>query len=109
MALIAEGQLEPSEINFVNRKAAERSAGFFSRLSLFWADQHFSVGRFPPLDKVDYIDHAVPLLESRRVYPARPIQLKGYWSAIYAREGDGWKKRMLISNVTPAPAPAQTK
>jgi hypothetical protein len=29
-------------------------------------------GRFPPLDKVDYIDHAVPLLESRRVYPARP-------------------------------------
>jgi predicted nucleotidyltransferase len=72
MALIAEGQLEPSEFNSVNRKAAERSAGFFSRLSLFWADQLFSVGRFPLLDKVDYIDHAVPLLESRRVYPVRP-------------------------------------
>ena len=33
-----------------------------------------------------------------------PIQLKGYWSAINVREGDGWKIRMLTYNVTPAPA-----
>jgi ketosteroid isomerase-like protein len=38
-----------------------------------------------------------------------PIQLKGYWSAIEVREGDAWKHRMLTVNVTPAPAPAQTK
>ena len=38
-----------------------------------------------------------------------PVQEKGYWSAIYAREGDAWKARMLTSNITPAPAaPAQT-
>jgi len=72
MALIAEVPLEASEISSVNREAAERSPSCFSRLSLFWADQDFSVGRFPPLDRVDYIDHAVPVLESRRVYPARP-------------------------------------
>ena len=30
-----------------------------------------------------------------------PIQLKGYWSNIYLREGDAWKTRMGISNVTP--------
>jgi uncharacterized protein (TIGR02246 family) len=33
-----------------------------------------------------------------------PIQLKGYWSAIYNREGDDWKLRMLTTNLTPAPA-----
>jgi uncharacterized protein (TIGR02246 family) len=33
-----------------------------------------------------------------------PIQLKGYWSAIYIREGDDWKLRMLTTNLTPAPA-----
>ena len=33
-----------------------------------------------------------------------PIQLKGYWSAIQVREGDTWKNRMEIWNVTPAPA-----
>jgi ketosteroid isomerase-like protein len=38
-----------------------------------------------------------------------PIQLKGYWAGIEVREGDAWKKRMLIWNLTPAPAPAQTK
>jgi uncharacterized protein (TIGR02246 family) len=32
-----------------------------------------------------------------------PIQSKGYWSAIYVREGNAWKKRMDIYNVTPAP------
>ena len=30
-----------------------------------------------------------------------PTQLKGYWSAIRAREGDAWKTWMEMSNVTP--------
>jgi uncharacterized protein (TIGR02246 family) len=38
-----------------------------------------------------------------------PIQIKGYWSAIDTREGNDWKIRMLTWNITPAPAPAQTK
>jgi ketosteroid isomerase-like protein len=37
-----------------------------------------------------------------------PIPLKGYWSEIYLREGDAWKVRMQIWNITPAP-PAETK
>ena len=39
-----------------------------------------------------------------------PIPLKGYWSEIFVREGDAWKVRMQIWNITPAPAaPAETK
>jgi ketosteroid isomerase-like protein len=33
-----------------------------------------------------------------------PVQIKGYHSSIAVREGGVWKKRMLTSNVTPAPA-----
>jgi hypothetical protein len=39
---------------------------------VFWTDRHFSLGRFPPLDRVDYLDHAVALMERESVQPARP-------------------------------------
>jgi hypothetical protein len=82
LALIAERGLEPSEIDLVKHQATEYSAVHAARLSLFWANQDFSAGRFPPLDRVDYIDHAVPLLESRRMYPTRPTlaQIRFYLS-----------------------------
>jgi hypothetical protein len=35
-------------------------------------NRHFSLGRFPPLDRIDYIDHAVVLAERERVRPVRP-------------------------------------
>jgi hypothetical protein len=31
-----------------------------------------------------------------------PVPLKGYWSEIYVREGDAWKVRMQMWNITPA-------
>jgi ketosteroid isomerase-like protein len=37
-----------------------------------------------------------------------PIQLKGYNAFVDIREGDDWKIRMQIFNVTPAPAPTVT-
>jgi ketosteroid isomerase-like protein len=35
-----------------------------------------------------------------------PVQGKGYHASIAVREGGVWKKRMLINNITPAPAAA---
>jgi len=29
-----------------------------------------------------------------------PLPIKGYWSAIYVREGDDWKVRMAETNTT---------
>jgi uncharacterized protein (TIGR02246 family) len=33
-----------------------------------------------------------------------PVEAKGYYGAIYVREGDTWKKRMETWNLTPPPA-----
>jgi uncharacterized protein (TIGR02246 family) len=33
-----------------------------------------------------------------------PVEQKGYWCLILVREGDAWKTRMQIWNVTPPPA-----
>jgi uncharacterized protein (TIGR02246 family) len=32
-----------------------------------------------------------------------PMPLNGYWSEIYVREGDAWKVRMQMWNITPPP------
>jgi ketosteroid isomerase-like protein len=36
------------------------------------------------------------------------MDVKGYWSAVYVREGDAWKVRMLSYNVNTTPPPAAT-
>ena len=52
------------------------------KLSLFWSDRHFSIGRFPLLDRVDYLDHALSLVERERVQPRRPTlnEIRAYLS-----------------------------
>src|SRR5271165_347840 len=37
-----------------------------------------------------------------------PMQIKGNWGAIFVRERDGWKARVVVIN-GPPPEPAQTK
>jgi hypothetical protein len=52
--------------------AVALSADWGSKVSVFWTDRHFSVGRFPPLDRIDYLDNSITLIERERVRPARP-------------------------------------
>ena len=61
-------------------EAAAESDLFARMLSLFWSDRAFLIGRFPPLDQVDLIDHAVTLRERVRVRPVRPTrqQIRSY-------------------------------
>jgi hypothetical protein len=94
MALIAEEPLASGELDLVRRKVATHSAPLAARLSLFWTDQYFSVGRFPPLDRVDYIDHAVTLRERRHVCPIRPTlaEIRNYLGAEPFRN---WSQQVL--------------
>jgi predicted nucleotidyltransferase len=72
VALIVEAPLAASDLDLVKGRIAERSPELAPRLSLFWADATFSTGRFPPLDRIDYLDHRRPLAERRSVLPMRP-------------------------------------
>jgi predicted nucleotidyltransferase len=83
VALIAESDLEPGELDLMRRDAAGHSAALAARLSLFWTDRGFSLGRFPPLDRIDYLDHGAALIERERVRPARPklAEIRQYLAA----------------------------
>jgi predicted nucleotidyltransferase len=72
IALITEAGLSPETLDRLRSEAASLSAEWGSRLSVFWTDHCFALGRFPPLDRIDYLDHAVVLRERQRVQPVRP-------------------------------------
>jgi predicted nucleotidyltransferase len=72
VALVTEAGLDTAALTRLRDLAAERNATLSKKLSLFWADRAFTVGRMPPLDRVDYLDHAIALTERERVLPLRP-------------------------------------
>jgi predicted nucleotidyltransferase len=72
LALVTEAGLSPQALDRIRTDAAALSADWGAKLSVFWTDRHFTFGRFPPLDRIDYLDRAVVLMERERVQPARP-------------------------------------
>ena len=72
LGVIAETPLTDESLDAMRVEAGAYAPDLAPKLSLFWADRTFSAGRFPPLDRLDYLDHAVPLTERERVRPDRP-------------------------------------
>ena len=73
VAVIAETELTPQSLDTLRRQATAVSADWGPKVSVFWTDRQFGVGRFPPLDRLDYLDRPVVLAERERVIPARPL------------------------------------
>src|SRR5205085_2774674 len=69
MAVVAEDALTSEDLTRMGDRATAFSAELAPKLSLFWTDRQFSVGRFPSLDRVDLIDHGIALIERERVRP----------------------------------------
>jgi hypothetical protein len=72
LALVTVAGLSPQARDGICSEATALSVDWGPKVSLFWTDRHFSVGRFPPLDRIDYLDHAIVLMERDCVRPARP-------------------------------------
>jgi predicted nucleotidyltransferase len=72
VALVIEDDLDTGALTALRGLAAERDGALSQKLSLFWSDRHFTIGRMPPLDRADYLDHAIVLTERERILPARP-------------------------------------
>ena len=59
VALITEFALDATTLTTLRGLAAECDATLSQKLSVFWSDRNFTMGRFPPLDRIDYLDRAV--------------------------------------------------
>jgi hypothetical protein len=72
IALITAAGLSTHELERLRGNAVALSAEWGPKVSIFWTDRNFSLGRFPPLDRVDYLDHALVVMEREPARPARP-------------------------------------
>ncbi|HEX3971104.1 MAG TPA: hypothetical protein VHX19_07260 [Stellaceae bacterium] len=97
VALISADGVTPIEIEAMRQYARKYSPELAAKLSLFWADRGFAKGRFPPLDRLDYLDHAQTVLERERVAPARPTldEVRAY---LRGQPLDSWRDQ--IARVT---------
>jgi len=67
-------------------------------------------GQHSQLNAIDNAVWSVGEFWSTRQSQTGAVFINGYWSAIYVREGDAWKIRMLTLSEHPGPASvAQTK
>jgi predicted nucleotidyltransferase len=72
MALVMDAGVDAATIDAMRHDATLLAPELAAKLSLFWTDRGFVTGRFPLLDRIDYLDHAVALVEREHVAPARP-------------------------------------
>src|SRR5260370_39608330 len=72
LAIITAAGLSQDALDGLKGNAVALSTDWGPKVSVFWADRHFAIGRFPPLDRIDYLDHAVALMEREHLTPPRP-------------------------------------
>jgi predicted nucleotidyltransferase len=72
IALVTASGLSPQAHDRLRSEALALSVDWGSRVSVFWTNRQFSLGRFPPLDRIDYLDYAVVLMERECIRPPRP-------------------------------------
>ena len=72
LAVLTAAGLSQEQFDGLKSAAVAQSEDWGPKVSIFWSDRRFALGRFPPLDRIDYLDHAVALMERERLRPPRP-------------------------------------
>jgi predicted nucleotidyltransferase len=74
IGLILSCQNPPSDMDRMITEAKALDGEYGKKLSVFWGNPQCSWGRLPALDRLDLLDHGVPLLYNRRADFRRPTQ-----------------------------------
>jgi predicted nucleotidyltransferase len=109
VAIVAADPLASADLDALRARAVTISNEHAAKLSIFWTDRTFAVGRFPPLDRIDYLDNAIRLVERESVRPARP-SLADVRAYLRGTPFERWAERANAFSIAPPPlAPADRK
>ena len=64
----------PADMDQMIAEAKTLDDEFGKKLSIFWGNPEYGWGRLPALDRLDLLDHGVPLLHNRRAAFRRPTK-----------------------------------
>jgi predicted nucleotidyltransferase len=103
VALVTNALLTTEELEAVLKVAEVVGESFAEKLSLFWTDDTFASGRFPILDRIDYLDHRVPVWERRQALPARPTlrEVRHYLAGAALRDWSRHVERFIALQELP--------
>jgi hypothetical protein len=83
----------PAEMGELIAEAKSLHREYGKKLSLFWGNPEFSWGRLPVIDRLDLLDHGVPLLHGSRASFRRPTQEEIHQEQLQSIERS-WKSRL---------------
>ena len=72
VGLILSCPIPPTDMERMIAAAKALDDNYGRKLSIFWGNPELSWGRLPALDRLDLLDHGVPLLHNRRADFRRP-------------------------------------
>lgn len=74
VGLILSCPIPPIDMDQMIAGAKALDDHYGRKLSIFWGNPEYSWGRLPALDRLDFLDHGVPLLHNRRADFRRPTK-----------------------------------
>ncbi len=85
--------------------AKNMDSEYGKRLSVFWGNPDYTWGRFPALDRLDLLDHGIPLLRNRQAEFPRPDRAQIHGELLSSVERS-WKPKIgelrALATLTPA-------
>ena len=94
----------PAEMNSLIAEAKTLDAEYGKKLSVFWGNPDFTWGRLPVIDRIDLLDHGVPLLNGVKPSFRRPSKNEIHHEQRESIERS-WKSRLpelsLLTSLEP--------
>lgn len=98
----------PARMAELIAEAKTLDAEYGKKLSIFWGNPEFAWGRLPNLDRLDLLDHGVPLLNSHKPQFRRPTKQEIRDELLRSIERS-WKPRLPELNQLTSLAPENRK
>lgn len=105
VAVILNSSSPPENMDAVVSEAKKTNEELGKKLSVFWGNPSYQWGRLPVMDRLDILDHGVPLLFNRKAEFARPDK-NAIHSSLSEHAQKGWRQQtsdlMKLSNLEPS-------